>query len=158
MAHYGRDYTSGRYIRRNLGDTGSAYDSDYGNWYGDTWLGSRGRWNQFDRNWSGRGRSAGMSSFDDPWRAPGYGYGWGQQTPQDWVTNRWQPGWGTGGMGRGRMGNYGGLGRSFYDQDMYAGRHSHDYDEDLGDRFRRGWNRFREGARGWFGRGYGGNW
>jgi hypothetical protein len=180
MAYYGRDYTSGRFTRNNMGDSGG-YDSDFGgnNWYGGGWSGSRGRsWNEFNQNqgqgegWGNRPRSnldnnnwgnTGRSNFDNHWGNTGYGRGRTNFGSDEWTgNNRWQNGGYGGGMERGRMGNYGGsFDRNFYDRDMHGhgGSMGHDYDEDLGDRLRRGWSRVRDGARGWMGgRGYGGGW
>lgn len=173
MAHYGSDFTSGRYTRLDRGEWGTGYDSGY---RGQGWGGhSGGR----GSGWSNLGRADGWGTanrgydrdLDESWESMGHGGG-----RQDFGDQ----GYGRPGFGRSSHGRYGssfdrsgsrfgsspgysdyGAGQgNFYDRDVrrFGGRIGHDYDADFSDRLRRGWNRFRNEAREWMGRGYDRGW
>ena len=164
MANYGRDYTEGRYTRRNTGF--GNYDDGYrgSNRPGwgfdqsrDRYPGNQGFGRDRENGWGGRGQADSFggtyrggardfqSGFDDSWSSPGQGWG--------------------GSNFNARSGSpYSGYfdrpprGSSFGPSNRYFGDRGHHYDEDFGDRLRRGWNRFREEARDWMGRGYDRGW
>jgi hypothetical protein len=164
MAHYGMDYTGGRYIRRGRMDRSRGYDAGYsGGWGGErgSW-GARGeewgrdegdRWGGPNRFRTGREFGEGWGGSEG-WGGEGYGgrQGRGRREMGDW------PGMGGSGLGGRFEGT--GEGQGWYDREMrgYRGRMGGDYDVDFGDRIRRGWNRLREEARDWMGRGYDRGW
>jgi hypothetical protein len=188
MPRYGGDYTTGRYTRDRgeigMGyDADYGGGSQWGRGSARSWNdmeggrgGRSGRYGHFDETWdsaghggTGRGHAEGRGSSA---RFGGYGaQDWGRfggQASQDWgrFGGQGEQGWG----GPGRFGGYGGgwsdrpqsgewEGRGPRDREMnYGPRRGHDYDENFGDRIRRGWNRLRNEARGWMGRGYDRGW
>jgi hypothetical protein len=161
MAYYGRDY-SGRNNWMNRGENGIRYDSEYGGGgYGRGWSTDRGQgWSSLDRGigWGERGRTGGFGNLDERWRS-----GAGRQGRPAFDEDRMggYGGWRGGSYGstnRGYLGGQGDISRG-YDRGMTAHRRpTQEYDQDFGDRLRRGWNRFREEARDWMGRGYDRGW
>lgn len=166
MARYGADYTTGRYTRRARGDYGAEYGDNRGPRSG--WYSGRGP-GGFEPEGTGPGggldRSGTYGPFDEfrgtnrPFdqfrggfhagRRDFHGSGRGPDTYS-----------GFGGYGQERFGGYGGANRGYSHREMMdpGGRTGRDYDEGFGDRVRRGWNRFREEARDWMGRGYDRGW
>ena len=126
----GGQYGSGRYGGgRNAG--GQYGEHSTGGQYGGQFGGGRyGGGRDFDTGWSSTGHGWGRPDMDEGYNSP---YGRYSSRPYP-GTNEYE------------RSRYGGEGRFL------------DYDEDFGDRLRRGWNRFREEARGWMGRGYDRGW
>jgi hypothetical protein len=149
MARYGRDYYGGRFARRGFdGETESDYDRDYGRDGRWVWSVNRDYGSSRDRH---RGWGPQAENLDETWQSTsGFGPGYGRQRG-DHGRDSWDddPSW----RDFGRGPRYG------YSNDPYHGhvgrgyRAGHDYQEDFGDRLRRGWNRFRDEARDWM-RGY----
>jgi hypothetical protein len=163
MANYGRDYTRGRYTQRGSGMGSGGYDYGYrgfnrGGWgseRGRDWSSGRGRdWSDVDRNYGwGRGdQFGGPRDFDESWNSTGPGWG-RQEFSNDWDAPyrgfRTRPG---------RIGGYGRPEHGYMGSEGPARPGREEYDQDFGDRLRRGWNRFREEARDWIGRGYDRGW
>lgn len=163
MARYGSDFTGGRYSRMGRDPFDTGYDAGFrGRDRWDDFSSGRGHgWNEFEGS-RGRGtRGRGFNEdLDESWSSMsgrrGFGEGYG-------LTGYGRSGFegtgssfGTTGSYIGRTGypRYGSVRRSPYDREIqgYRGRMGHDYDQDLGDRLRHGWSRFRENARGWMGR------
>ena len=176
MARYGSDFTSGRYTRIGQGESEMGYDGGYrgdDRWGNDPW-GRAERWDTFGGNdgWGTRNRGYGRD-LNESWGSMGHGGGrqdYGDQGSGRSSGFRPSPGAGMFGSNLGHPGyrvdqspgytDFRGTNRNFYDREMHrgGGRMGHDYDQDFGDRLRRGWNRFRNEARGWMGGGYDGRW
>lgn len=166
MPRYGDEFTMGRYMRRDVRDAGRGYGGEYGSRPGRPRLGGRDwGWGEMEgRGWDSAPRGGYGGGYgdrygrnlDESWDSAGSGYsgrgGWARED-----------GYG-GSRGAGYGGPVGGLGgreRSFYDREMMGGRGGNPrpgYDEDFGDRVRRGWHRLRNEARSWMGRGYDRGW
>ena len=147
MRQYGEDFRSGRYTRaRNHYDgrhqsaprSGGRWDAHLGpgggRFEGEADPRSRGG---LDESWSSMAHGRGRPDFDGQHR----------RTRGSMLAERF----------RGSLpGSWAGA-RQPYDHgyQRFGGRVGHDYDQDFGERVRRGWNRIRSEAREWMGgRGY----
>lgn len=147
MMHYGEDFRSGRYTR-----AAGPYDGHYRS-------GNRaGGWRNAHPNigrgvFRGGGAEGSRGDLDESWGSMAHGRG-----RPDFDGERHGPRRSTFAEGfRGPLpGSYGAR-QAPYDRgyQRFGGRIGQDYDEDLGERVRRGWTRIRSEAREWMGgRGY----
>ena len=178
MARYGEEF-HGRYNWRSGPDQGG-YDRGFRGGWNQTWGQARnahggfgggsgwgtpsaGRGGELNESWSSMGHGRGRSDFGS-----GSGYGRNDFSRNDFGRNDFGRSY-FGDEGRGgstSWGRHGQLepmsryeaGREFGGGPYRSGRVGHDYDDGFSERIRRGWNRLRDEARDWMGRGYDRGW
>lgn len=147
MMQYGEDFRTGRY---NGG--GNPYEGQYESGRrADHWWSARR--SVGGGGYGGEAAGRGPGDLDESWSSMAHGRGrpdfdgQGDRTRRSMIAERFR-------------GSFPGSYRSRqvpYDRgyQRFGGRVGHDYDEDLGERVRRGWTRIRSEAREWMGgRGY----